>query len=304
MATLRTLRSQLRSIDLGNGRSLSDRSVTEYYRMIHRADTFCTLNGGSLATAGPDMIVAFHDSLKRSWSTRKQARAALKHYWTIVGRKNPPLHVIRVPPKPEMVCRARTDEEARQLVKAARRHHDRFGFALTLGLFQGMRREEMARARWVDFDDVYVTIIGKGDKQRRIDLHPDVLDKLATADRTGEYVFPGRFGGHVAPATVWDWIRKIGDDAGVPNLTPHELRHTCLALQNDSKDHDMRATMEFAGHSRMETTQGYTRTKAAAMRKVMLAVDPLGERTKGRPKPAPLMQGTLFDDPEDHDDGW
>ena len=40
----------------------------------------------------------------------------------------------------------------------------------------------------------------------------------------------------------------------------------------------VRATMDFAGHSKMETTLIYTRTKAQAMRQNMLSVDYLGDQ--------------------------
>lgn len=274
-------------------------SVRQYQRAIVKADAWCQARGHSLAKAPGPLIARYADSLPLSASTRRILRCALKHYWEINHRKNPPLDFLRVPPTPEMVCRAFDDDDARRLAKLARQRGDRKGFALALGIYQAMRRAEIAHCRWTDFgDDGHLKIVGKGDKQRVIPIHPEVLDKLAVAERRGVYVFPGRFGGHVSPATVWSWIRELGEEAGVVGITTHRLRHTCLAIQNDVNK-DLRATQQFAGHSKIQTTEGYTRTRAAALRAAMLSVDYLGENP-GRRRHAP-QQG-LFDGPGSGDE--
>lgn len=274
-------------------RGLGPKTVRQYQRAIRKADAWCQARGYPLAKAPGPLVARYADTLPNSASTRRILRCAIKAYWEITHRKNPPLKFLRVPPQPQMVCKAFDDDDARRLAKLARQRGDRKGFALALGIYQAMRREEIARCRWSDFgDDGYLKIIGKGDKQRVIPLHPEVLDKLAVAERRGEFVFPGRFGGHVTPSTVWAWIKELGDEAGVVGITTHRLRHTCLAIQNDNNK-DLRATQQFAGHSKIQTTEGYTRTRAAALRAAMLSVDYLGENP-GRRRPAP--QRGLFDD--------
>lgn len=275
------------------GLGFSRRTIAEYQRIVHAAESWCQARGSSLAKAPGSVVARYADTQERTWSTRKALRSALRHYWEFHRRADPPLGVIRIPKQPAPVCRAHDEDEAHRLAKVARAHNDRKGFALALGLYQAMRRVEIARARWVDFDHRFVTIIGKGDKYRRIDLHPEILDKLATAPQSGEYVFPGRFGGHASTSTIWGWIRELGLEAGVPDITPHRLRHTCLATQNDANG-DVVATMNFAGHSKLDTTKIYTRTTAQAMRKAMLSVDYLGE-APGRRRPG-APQRSLFDD--------
>lgn len=293
MAGSFSLRTELQAL------GLSHKTVSIYVRAIHHAEAWCTARGTTLAKVSGPVIAQYAETKPRTWASRKEVRQALGHYWAITRRRNPPLSFIRVPPKPEMVCKAVEDYEARMLAKCARQHEDLPGLALALGLYQAMRREEMARVRWRDFDAGHITIIGKFDKQRRIPLHPEVLDKVAALERPGEYVFPGRFGGHVSPATIWAWIRKLAEEAGVPRVTPHTLRHTCLATQNDI-NRDLRATMWFAGHSRPETTSGYTRTRESAVYEAMMSVDYLGERKRAGRRPAPEWP-SLFDASDESD---
>ncbi len=289
MATPLTLRSELQAL------GLAPRSVTIYYRRIQSAERWCSGRGTTLAKVPGPIIARYADSLPRSWSTRKELRAALKWYWVIVKRKDPPLGFIRVPPKPAMVCKALDEDDAHKLAKVALVSPYPGGLALSLGMYQAMRREEIATLPWSAIGR-RLRVVGKGDKERNIHLHPSVRAKLEGVDPQGEFVFPGRFGGHVSPATVWSWIRRLGDEAGL-HVTPHTLRHTCLATQHDNTG-NLRAVMTFAGHSRPETTSGYTRTTDAAMYEAMMSVDYLGERA---PRRAAAAHPSLFD-PDDV--GW
>lgn len=276
-------------------------TITEYQRIVQSAEAWCAARGRTLVRAPGADVAQYAETTENTWSTRKALRSALKHYWEFHGRQAPPLGVIRVPPQPKPVCRAHEEDEAGRLAKVARCRGDRKGFALALGLYQAMRRLEIARVRWQDFRGSELTIVGKGGKLRRIGLHPEVLDKLAVAPRRTGYVFPGRFGGHVSTATVWNWIHELGEEAGVPDITPHRLRHTCLATQNDVKN-DLLATMHFAGHSKLDTTRIYTRSTARAMHDVMMSVDYLGDLADRANRPT--TQPSLFDDDPDDAEEW
>ncbi len=74
-----------------------------------------------------------------------------------------------------------------------------------------------------------------------------------------------------------DRIRDLADEAGVGPVRPHDLHHTCLATQND-RTGDLRAVQAFAGHSKPETTSGYTRARDEALKKLSEALDYLGDR--------------------------
>jgi len=254
-------------------RGLAPKSVRIYLGSILAAEAWCEQQGTTLAAATAVDLADYLLTQPSSWSSRKGLRSALKHYWEIIGRDRPPLAAVRVPPKPTMTCKALDEDDARILAKTSRARGDLKGLAVALGLYLALRREEIATLRWDAFDGSgWVTIQGKGERSRTIPVHPAVVELLTELPRTSAYVFPGRFGGPTNPATIWAWVREVADEAGVGNVRCHWLRHTCLASQNDNTG-DLRSVQHFAGHSRPETTSGYTRATRRRLMAVTLSLD-------------------------------
>jgi integrase len=260
------------------GLGLAPRSVNLYTGAIQTAERWFAAQGWHLTTATADQVAAYLEAKPNTFASRNLLRAAFKHYWELTGRRNPPLRAVRVPPKPAMVCRALDEEDARRLARAAQDRHDRHGLAVILGLYQGMRREEIATARWDAVrEDGWLEITGKGSKRRTIPLHPVAVaalsEVLAQTPPPHEWVFPGRWGDHCTPATIWDWCRRLAAEAGVSQAVwTHRLRHTALATQNDATG-DLRTVQAFAGHSRPEVTSGYTRATSRRLLAAVAALD-------------------------------
>lgn len=241
--------------------------------MASHAETWFAARGTELSRVTALDVAAYLETRPRTWASRNVTRAALRHYWAFAGRREPPLAALRVPPKPQMVCRAVEPDEATLLAKAARTRGDAKGLAMALGLYLALRREEIASLRWDAFAGSWVTVVGKGDQQGTIPVHGAVLDLLAAYPRRGEWLFPGRGGRpHVHPVTVWAWILDVAKEAGVGRVTPHQLRHTSLATANDNLG-DLRAVSTFARHRKLQTTMGYTRTTARKLAEVVDALD-------------------------------
>ena len=60
------------------------------------------------------------------------------------------------------------------------------------------------------------------------------------------WVFTGRYGGHVSPATIWQWVLHVAEGAGIGRVTPHQLRHTALTAAHDATK-DLRAVQDSPG---------------------------------------------------------
>jgi len=207
-------------------------------------------------------------------SSRKQLRTALKHYWTMSGRIDPPARAVRVPPKPRGICRAIEPDDARILVKTALGWHPQ-GLAVLFGLYMALRAGEIASARWDRFSPEFdwYTVTGKGDVTATIPVHPVLCAELAGYQSAYVYLFPGsRRRAYVTATTVWQWTRDVAVEAGIGQIQTHQLRHTALATANDATG-DLRATQAFARHARPETTAIYTRATAARLRAVVDALD-------------------------------
>lgn len=177
---------------------------------------------------------------------------------------------------PVMVCRALENDQARDVVKLSVGWWPQGGAALLMA-YLGLRRFEVAISEWGRFshDFGWYKVLGKGSKTADLPVNP-VLAHEVRSRRTSGFIFPGSRGRlHVTPATINLWITEVGKAAGVPDLTPHVLRHTCLALANERLG-DLRAVQTFARHSKPETTSGYTRTRLRQLQAVSASLDYLG----------------------------
>jgi integrase len=146
------------------------------------------------------------------------------------------------------------------------------GLAVALGLYQALRRTEIAELRWDCFEDGWLTLTGKGGVTANLPVHPVVAELLERHDRSGPWLFPGRFGGPVTPATIWQWIRDLADEAGIVGMTTHRLRHTALATANDATG-DLRSVQAFARHADPRVTAGYTRASRRRLQAVVASID-------------------------------
>ena len=61
------------------------------------------------------------------------------------------------------------------------------------------------------------------------------------------------------PVTIWTWskvVRRLADRAGLPQFSPHTLRHLCLT-DLARADWDIHEIATFAGHRSVQTTLRY-----------------------------------------------
>lgn len=258
------------------GLGLNERTVTYYVSHARHASEYMALYGATLATCKPTLLAEWAKTVPNSHSSRGQAVAALRHYWEWTERVNPPARAIRVPPRPEMVCRTLEDGETRDLVKVALGWWPQ-GTVVLMGLYLALRRFEIGKAEWGRFDEdlTWYRVTGKRSKTATLPVHPVLKAELEPRQGSG-YLFPGRFGGYVASVTVGEWIDQVAKEAGVKNLTPHRLRHTSLSWAVDAGK-PLRDVQAFARHSDPGMTAKYTRTTGRRLQQVVDALDYLGD---------------------------
>lgn len=268
---------ELLSVDKGYveylvGLGLAQPTIGRYARIMAVAVAWCQARGLELVDVSAVDVAAFVAAVVPfTHSSRGQVAAALRHYWEWRGRVNPPLRAIRVPPQPQLVCKAVEEDEARALAKTAMGWWPQ-GTAVLFGLYLALRREEIACAEWSRFSDdmKWYTVTGKNSKTATLPVHPILRDELAGGG--SGWVFRGRFGSHVHVATIWAWSKQVAEAAGIEHFTTHQLRHTALTTANDALG-DLRAVQTFARHAKPSTTAGYTRTTAKRLRDVSDALD-------------------------------
>lgn len=177
---------------------------------------------------------------------------------------NPAVDLVRRP-RNRKPGRMATEQEIAAGLEAATTMQDQA--MILLGAECGLRVAEIAGLRVDSREGEWLTVIGKGGKQRTVWCSPElgeILD-LMQAEGDGSFYFPGKYGGHINSATIWRHIHKN------VAVNPHSLRHRAGTVVYQQTDHDIVATQQFLGHSKPETTAIYVHAEHAALRRAGMA---------------------------------
>lgn len=255
---------------------MSDNTVRNYRALFVRWVSFAREHDADPFTFTPTVLRAWTNEIKNSRSMKGQAQAmAVRlgeiHDWPADDVRG----CIQLPRKPKPKSRALSDEALRTLVAASEEVGGRPRLALMIGLYTAARRGEIAGMKWewVDWDrDAISFWRPKTSDVHTVPMHPH-LRELLHEWRLGDdlWLFPGRYGGHVSPATIGTYIDKISTRSGVA-CTPHVLRHTAITLVHDATP-DLRAAQEFAGHRSPTITAHYTRLNEYRLREAVSLLD-------------------------------
>ena len=123
-----------------------------------------------------------------------------------------------------------------------------------LAAYAGLRRAEIANLHADNVGERMLTVLGKGQKVRRVPIHPMLEVPLRDAKARGGYIFRGADGW--SPVTVDAMGRRIA--RALPDKwSAHSLRHY-YAGHVYRASHDIRAVQQLLGHASIATTQIYT----------------------------------------------
>ena len=169
--------------------------------------------------------------------------------------------------------------------------HDSFSYKLAkrneaiieLLFASGMRVSELCdlQVRDVDLSIGRIRIIGKGNKERIIDVCQEATLKaltewLACRDNynDGSSFFCSRLGGKMSPQAVRLLVRQLTALCGIKkHVTPHTFRHTFATLLLE-EDVDVVYIQHLLGHSSILTTQIYTHVNLHKQREILQTKHP------------------------------
>jgi len=146
---------------------LSDKTIHAYLLVVRRAEAALAVFGSSVLTATALEVRELANAWPRTRSSRIQLRTTLARVWEATDRLDRPLAAVRVPTKPRYHCRALDDPQAAALARVARADRGPAGLAVLLGLYAGLRREEIAMLRFDHVRDGWLRFVGKMDVSRR-----------------------------------------------------------------------------------------------------------------------------------------
>lgn len=134
----------------------------------------------------------------------------------------------------------------------------------------GLRVSELIDLKISDlfFDDGYIRVIGKGDKQRLIpigtqamkavNLYRDIRRTSPIDTKHQHILFLGNRGKQLTRVMIFTMIKQMAERAEIKkNVSPHTFRHT-FASHLIKGGADIRAVQQMLGHESIATTEIYT----------------------------------------------
>lgn len=159
---------------------------------------------------------------------------------------------------------------------------------LELFYSSGLRLSELCalRLEWLDFDEGFVRVTGKGNKTRIVPVGGRARETVSgyltherptlVTKRTGSEVFLSIRGTKLSPDRVRQVVKERAAMAGIDqNVYPHLLRHS-FATHLLEGGADLRVIQELLGHADIATTQIYTHVDGSRLKAVHKKFHPRG----------------------------
>jgi len=161
---------------------------------------------------------------------------------------------------------------------------------LELVFSSGLRVSELIML-WTDnvsLDRKFLRVVGKGDKERLIpfgDVARDKLKQHMERSKPKLFLFITRLNKPFTRQGFWKMFAEYAEEAGLPNMTPHNLRHAFGTFLHEGGA-NIRAIQEMLGHSSIDTTVVYTKVSPKRLHKIHALYHPreeAPEREEGKP---------------------
>jgi integrase/recombinase XerD len=139
----------------------------------------------------------------------------------------------------------------------------------------GLRVSELVNLEFsdVDLDTRVLTCYGKGSKVRKIPIGKSAVEwlkKYLPIRREQEIktnkIFVSASGKPLTRQEVFFFIKEYGKKIGIPNISPHTLRH-CFATHLVQNDADLLSVQRMLGHENVSTTQIYTHLRKSDLQR-------------------------------------
>jgi integrase/recombinase XerD len=157
----------------------------------------------------------------------------------------------------------------------------------------GLRVSELISLKLTNLhtDEGFISVIGKGDKQRLIPIGKSALKliqnyvdnhrhHISIKKNNEDMIFLSKRGTSITRQMVFYIIKDLAEKAGIKKvLSPHTFRHS-FATHLVEGGADLRAVQEMLGHESITTTEIYTHLDQSFLRENILSYHPRN-RKKG-----------------------
>jgi len=235
-----------------------------------------TVNKESIACQREDIELFLKNVKNRSAATRSHYLTVLRSYYQFLVNENVlmqnPCELIVMPSVPKSLPHYLTIEEVDRLldIRLNTPYDYRNKAMLELLYATGMRISELINLRIqdVDFQEDFVHVLGKGDKERIVPMNDTAkryLWKYLTEyrpvllkNRASEYLFINNLKRKISRQGFFKILKALCIEKNISSdISPHVLRHS-FATHLLNNGADLRIVQELLGHQDISTTQIYT----------------------------------------------
>ncbi|MFT4645001.1 MAG: integrase/recombinase XerC [Planctomycetota bacterium] len=264
-------------------------TIDSYERDILQFQAFLTLVNKSVVQAAYRDVRMWVAELMQENKAKTINRkiSSLKSFYKFLVRKqvikiNPATNVSNLK-EPERTPNFVSEKEIKILLNNFNKpnsyyeHRDQIIFELLYNT--GIRREELINLKDenVDFGRSILSVIGKGNKERKIPIHIFFLKQLKSyisvrnkfkGGTENDYLFLNKTKNKLKPKTVYNVINKLLSQCiSTDKRSPHVLRHT-FATHLLNNGADLNAIKELLGHSSLAATQIYTHNSIEKLKEI------------------------------------
>ena len=278
-------------------RSLAENSVFAYQQDISKLKDFCTPYNLSPEHIQTGHLKQFISELyDLGLSARSQARiiSGWKQFFDFMLleeiRKDDPSENLEMPKIGRKLPEVLTIEEIDRLISCIdlQTNEGQRNKAILETLYScGLRVSELVNLRFEDcfFDEGFIRVIGKGNKERLVPVSPSVKEETTLYvqhDRSQlniqrgheSFVFLNRRGAQLTRVMIFTIIKNLAHLAGIQkNISPHTFRHS-FATHLIEGGANLRAVQDMLGHESITTTEIYTHLDQRFLRDAILTYHP------------------------------
>lgn len=268
---------------------MSQNTVASYCSDVHG---FMDFYGGRIQDAGPADIQEYMQT-RASLSERSQARllSSLKSFfdWLVMEGviKDNPCDKVDAPKLGRYLPSVLSEDEVSAIISSVdlstwQGLRDRAVLEVLYGC--GLRVSEAVNLKIsnIFFQEGFVRIIGKGNKERLVPLGEmavaalnEYLERRPSPEAScDDVVFLNRFGKPLSRVSMFKMIKTQALLAGVrKEISPHTFRHS-FATHLIERGADLRGVQEMLGHESIGTTEIYTHVESSKWQSEILKNHP------------------------------
>ncbi len=211
------------------------------------------------------------ETLNSSPGTRTRKIVSIRQFWKYLKTKahlinNNIAEELETPKQPKRIVRCLTLEESVRLLIESSSSSVRDNCIITIFLNCALRLSELASINLDQVNSDVLSVIGKGNKERKIFITPAVKQSITwitirnSIAVDSNALFISRNGKRLSTRSIQNVVKKHIGAAGInpEGLSTHKLRHTAATLTYKYGRVDIRSLQQLLGHESIAIAEIYT----------------------------------------------